>query len=63
MGVQIIVYIDDMLILAMTKEMAQKALEALTYLLECVGFIINWKKSVLEPQQAIEFLGLTTNRF
>ena len=41
--------------------MAQEALEALIYLLECVGFIINWKMSVLEPQQTIEFLGLTTN--
>ena len=61
MGVWIIVYIDDMLILAETKEMTQEALEALIYLLECVGFIINWKKSVLEPQQTIEFLGLMTN--
>ena len=46
---RIIIYIDDMLILAETKEMAQEALEALIYLLECVGFRINWKKSVLEP--------------
>ena len=41
--------IDDMLVLAETREKAQEALEALTYLLECVGFIINWKKSVLVP--------------
>ena len=58
---RIIVYMDDMLILAETKEMAQEALEALIYLLECVGFMINWRKSVLEPQQTIEFWGLTTS--
>lgn len=37
LGVRVIVYIDDMLILAETREMAQKALEALTYLLESLG--------------------------
>ena len=31
------------------------------YLLECLGFIVNTKKSVLNPAQVIEFLGLTVD--
>ncbi len=42
-GVRMIVYIDDILILAEAKETAQEQAEALVYLLECLGFIINWK--------------------
>ena len=61
MGVRIIVYIDDMLVLAESRDMAREALEALSHLLECLGFIINWGKSVLEPDNTIEFLGLTIN--
>ena len=31
------------------------------YLLQCLGFRVNQKKSVLEPAQVIEFLGLTVD--
>ena len=31
------------------------------FLLQHLGFVINWKKSVLTPVQEIEFLGLTIN--
>ena len=48
MGVRMIVYIDDILILVETKERAQEQ-EALVYLLDCLGFIVNMKKSVLSP--------------
>ena len=40
---------SDILILAETKELASEATVALTYLLESLGFIINQKKSVMEP--------------
>ena len=59
MGVRLIVYIDDILILAETKERVEEHVDALVYLLECLGFIINRKKSVLTPSQVIEYLGLT----
>ena len=42
MGVRIIIYIDDMLILARTKEKAAQYLEAL-------GFMINLEKSLVNP--------------
>ena len=61
MGVRMIVYIDDILILAETKEKAQEQAKALVYLLECLGFIINKKKSELTPAQIMDFLGLTVD--
>ena len=61
MGVRMIVYIDDILILAETKKRAQEQAEALVYLLECLGFIVNMKKSVLSPAQIMDFLGLTVD--
>jgi len=35
--------------------------QAVVYLLECLGFTINTEKSVLTPNQTIEFLDLTVN--
>jgi hypothetical protein len=58
-GVRLIAYIDDILVLAESKELASSHAEALVYLLQCLGFRVNQKKSVLEPAQAMEFLGLT----
>ena len=51
---QLIVYIDDIFLLAESEEMSRD-------LLECLGFTINTNKSILEPAQSIEFLGFTVN--
>jgi len=61
MGMRLVAYIDDILILAESKGMALNYVEALVYLLECLGFVINREKSVLVPNQTIEFLGLTVD--
>ena len=58
MGNQEIVYIDNMLILAKTREETSQHLEVLLFLLESVGFIVNRDKSYLDPAQELEFLGL-----
>ena len=58
MGMRLVAYIDDILILAESKEMAVDYVEAMVYLLECLGFVINKEKSVLVPDQTLEFLGL-----
>ena len=60
-GVRLIAYIDDILVLAESKEMVVNHLTGIVYLLENLGFIINQKKSVLTPAQTIEFLGLTVD--
>ena len=57
-GIRIIIYINDMLIMANSKEEASQHLEVLVHLLEALGFIINQEKSFLCPLQEIEFLGL-----
>ena len=34
------------------------ARDTVIYLLEALGFVINWAKSVLEPAKVMEFLGI-----
>ena len=54
-----VMYLDDLLIFGRTKtDCLQKAQKVMTLLQE-LGFTINKKKSILEPTQQIEFLGLT----
>lgn len=58
LGVRLIAYIDNILILAESREELEIHTVALIYLLECMGYIINWKKSITNPAQTLEFLGL-----
>ena len=60
-GVRIIIYIDDMLILAETSEQAYQLLETLLWILQSLGFVVNREKSVFIASQEIEFLGLVIN--
>ena len=67
MGIRIIVYLDDMLIMNSTLEGARKDIMILKSILENLGFLINMEKSIFVPVQIIEFLGIivdsTTMRF
>ena len=54
-------YIDDILILAESKELARDHAIGLVYLLENLGFGISKAKCQLEPTQTIEFLGFSVN--
>ena len=60
-GVRLIAYIDDILILAESRNLIQDQVMGMLYLLECLGFIVNRKKSILNPTQVIEFLGLSVD--
>ena len=60
-GVRLIAYIDDILLISDSAAQALEHVQALVYLLECLGFTINTEKSVLTPTQNIEFLGLSVN--
>ena len=53
-----IVYIDDILLMAETKEKARDEASGLIYLLQCLGFTVNMEKTVLDPSQYLEFLGV-----
>ena len=60
-GIRLISYLDDMLIMSSTQSEARIHLEKSITLLERLGFLINWKKSITDPVQSIEFLGLVVD--
>ena len=57
MGIVMLVYIDDFLILSETREKAQKDLSSVTELFAELGLVLNHKKTE-GPTQALEFLGV-----
>ena len=50
-----------MLVMAQTLKEISQAKETLIFLLQNLGFVINFKKSQLTPVKEIEFLGLVIN--
>ena len=44
-----------------TQEMGLRDRDSVLFLLQKLGFIINWKKSELQPEQIMEFLGFSVN--
>ena len=57
LGIRLIVYIDDILLMAETEKKARDQASGLIYLLQCLGFTVNIEKTVLDPSQYLEFLG------
>ena len=57
-NVRIIIFLDDMLVMAQTLKEILQAKETMIFLLQNLGFVINFKKSQLTPVKEIEFLGL-----
>lgn len=56
-GVLCVNYLDDFLIIGDTAEKCSANTKKLTGLLERLGFIINWEKSILTPNTKQKFLG------
>ena len=61
LGIRMVVYLDDMLILAHTKEELLKRRSIVLDLLENLGFLINYVKSELEPAQSLILLSFLIN--
>ena len=57
-GVRMIIFLDDILVLAPTIETINQHARITISLLESLGFLINYKKSALVPTQRILFLGM-----
>ena len=53
--IRMVIYLDDMLVMGQTME------EIVIFLLHHLGFVLNLEKSILNPVQEIEFLGVTIN--
>ena len=60
-GVRLIIYIDDVAIMAPSEQLAESHLRLTLDLLEILGFLINYPKCVLHPTQTIDFLGFVVN--
>ena len=56
-GLRLIVYLDDILLMAESPQDLHCHTQILVSLLQDLGFILNTKKCVLEPTRRIEFLG------
>lgn len=54
-------YLDDKLLLGNSSEEVKEHFNLCQKLITSLGFTINWKKTVQEPTQTIEFLGFIIN--
>ena len=60
-GVRLLVYLDDILLMAPSECLLKEHLALTMSLLENLGFLLNSKKCITEPSQTMEFLGFTIN--
>lgn len=56
-----VVYLDDFLLIGKTFQECANNVEITTQLLQKLGFIINFEKSVLKPKKSCRFLGFVYN--
>jgi len=61
LDIRLIIFLDNILIMVSTKEDILMAKDTLVFLLQNLGFIINSKKSVFNPTQTLQFLGMEIN--
>ena len=61
MGMRLVIYIDDIIILNQSCMALLQDRDMVVILLQCLGFVINWTKSQLEPTQSLEYLGFPVN--
>ena len=61
LGLHMLVYLDDILLVSDSYTTLQSYLEATIYLLEALGLQINREKSHLVPTQSLTFLGFVIN--
>ena len=61
LGIRLVIYLDDLLIMASSKESLETARDTVMFLFYHLGLTINLKKSVLIPSQTVEFLGIVVD--
>ena len=60
-GIRCTIYLDDLILLHSDPKVLKRQLEIAAELLQCLGFTINWEKSVTDPRQVMEYLGFLIN--
>ena len=58
LNIRTIIYLDDILLMASLLEDLLMARDTLIFILQHLGFLINTKKSYIEPTSTLEFLGV-----
>ena len=61
MGMRLVIYTDEIIILNQSHTALLQDRDTVIFLLQCLGFVINWTKSQLEPTQSLEYLGFLVN--
>ena len=61
LGIRLIIYLDDILIMAPSCALALQHASTTPNLLEGLGFVVNYQKSVLVPATTMEFLGFVVD--
>lgn len=56
-GMRLIIYMDDLLLMAETEELCKSQLHWMLDLMNRLGLMVNWEKSELAPTRTIGFLG------
>lgn len=57
LGIRMVYYLDDLCVVAKTKEGMKTNTQTILDHLQKLGFLINWEKSQLDPKYTQEFLG------
>ena len=60
-GVNLLAYLDDLVIWAPSLDLCSQAVRLTVGLLDRLGFLINWKKSQLDPTREMVWLGVRWN--
>ena len=57
-GIRLVIYLDDILIWNGKEEKLKTDVVFVTKVLQSLGFLINWEKTVSTPSQSLEYLGV-----
>ncbi|KZS06356.1 Uncharacterized protein APZ42_030218 [Daphnia magna] len=60
-GIRLVIYLDDILIMNASRKNLGADIKRIVALVQSLGFLVNWTKSVLKPSQILEYLGLMVN--
>ena len=60
-GIRLVIYLDDLLFINDSRDGVLNDLKVAVDLLESLGFLINWEKSIVVPSQIMEYIGLVVD--
>ncbi len=61
LGIRILIYLDDIILLNQDPEVLIHDRDSTIWILQSLGFIINWEKSSLIPKKKVQYLGWVIN--